>query len=272
MRHEASVLVHDVRPKWHDLLSLELHIAPCEVCEASLPTLSLMSRVVEEERPHEAAKLARCLRLTESRLVLDERLDCLADRAEEALDLRALRPCVGDDALVERREGSLELKGLCALLRGQFLGHQQREEQGMLGQDVGGETGIGPGMTGGIAVIHLWQNDNLLVGALRGARAGCSSQHIHPTRARHLAIDLRHTDGLLCRRPRWRSRPPSEGVHGTVVAARNRLQVNQAVLLGGPCDGRRVACRPQCDNTQNAAPARKYGVRNAYRTRRSSAA
>src|SRR5688500_8326593 len=136
MRHEARVLVHDVGPEGHDLLALELDLPAGQSVEAAIPTLRLVPRVVEEERPHQAPKLARLLRVAETLLVLDERHDLFADLPEERLDLAASRRLRRRDLTVHLPELAVEAQRLRAFLFGELLRHQEREEETVFREDV----------------------------------------------------------------------------------------------------------------------------------------
>src|SRR5688572_9652583 len=91
MSDEASVLIHDAGPERDDLSALEVDLASRQGVEAPIPALCLVLRVVEEERPYEATKLSRALRIPQATLVLDERHHAIADPPEIALHTGALR-------------------------------------------------------------------------------------------------------------------------------------------------------------------------------------
>src|SRR5688572_9565564 len=91
MSDEASVLIHDAGPERDDLSALEVDLAPRQRVETPIPTLCLVLRVVEEERPHEAAQLARPLRVPQAALVLDERHHSIPDPSEVTLHATLLR-------------------------------------------------------------------------------------------------------------------------------------------------------------------------------------
>jgi hypothetical protein len=81
--------------------------------------------------------------------------------------------CVSESRIVWKALVTASSSGFCAsqpktgpVPRPASLGHQQREEQGVLGEDVGGKSGVGPGVSGRVPVAHLREDDDLFVGAL----------------------------------------------------------------------------------------------------------
>ena len=55
MGDEAGVLIHDLGPKDADLRPVQLRLASCERLQSARLALGLMARVVEKQRPYQAA-------------------------------------------------------------------------------------------------------------------------------------------------------------------------------------------------------------------------
>jgi hypothetical protein len=121
-----------------------------------------MAGVIEEQRPHQAPELARPLRLAQPGLVLDERLDLLDQAGRKGAQRAPVGHPVGIDALVARLEAVVETEGIGTLLGGELLGHQEREEEGVLGHDVGREPSVRPGMSSRVVVPFAGQDHRLL--------------------------------------------------------------------------------------------------------------